>query len=166
MSINGEYSECDLSITLESGETIELGGDAFDPGWCEGRPDTPLLFGYWADIVDNTSLTGTGTQGPSEILVVSGLDGDRRWVGIAAVGASYFGGPGCYEVNLASALPATGAWLDGDAVHLDTGPVLPLADGFVVESVWEEPWPLRNSDHLCLDADGRVTLAATAVPGS
>jgi hypothetical protein len=164
-SINGGDRECDLSVTLESGDTIELGGPGFSAPWCEDRVATPLLFGYWADVVDNTTLAGTGTVGPADLLVVSGLNGDQRWVGLAAWETIY-GKRSCYVIWLASGREATAAWLEGDAVHLDTGPVLPLADGYLVESVWEEPWPLRSPDYLCLDAEGRVTHAVTAMPGS
>jgi hypothetical protein len=159
--IEGTAQTCDMSLVLESGRKIALGGPRFSTVGCPAAAVTPVLFGTAEDMLDNRGEPWRTEANDKPSLVISGTDGDARWLGIARVSPiSTAGRPEpCYEVPITSV--TRGAWLEGDTVHVGSGPVLPIGTGFTVVSNYEEPWPLREGDYLCLDAQGVVTYAAT-----
>jgi hypothetical protein len=58
-----------------------------------------------------------------------------------------------------------GAFLEGQSLLFENGLQLPVAETFRVEPAWvEEPFPLRRSDDICLDSDGRVMSVRVWTP--
>ena len=50
-----------------------------------------------------------------------------------------------------------GAYLEGGTLHLVTGLVIPLAEGYVPPAVVHDAFPLRAGDGGCLNGAGQVT---------
>jgi len=158
--LEGDVDRCTGVLTLESAVVLRLGALGRSP--CAGVAPTPLLFGYREWLLDNEWLGPRDGLTPS--LILSGLDGDTRWIGVAIAQPpdhSTFAPQPCYRVYLGISGASQGAWLEGDQVHLGNGPVLPIAADFLLDTHEQAPWPLSDADYLCLDVDGRVTYATT-----
>jgi len=159
-SLEGDVSRCSAVLTLESGDVLRLG--ALGPSPCAGVASTPLLFGYRGWLLDNDSKHPRDGLTPS--LILSGIDGDARWIGVAIAQPPEHNTSApqpCYRVYLGITGASQGAWLEGDHVHLGNGPILPIAADFRLDTHEHDPWPLSSSDYLCLDVEGRVTYATT-----
>jgi hypothetical protein len=152
---------CEQTVTLDGGRSVEIVGG--DPR-CAGAPATPVLFFDSGGEFGSLSSMLTFDKGDPP-LVLSGLDGSTRWVGLVGqVTATR-----CFKIRFT--LPDTGAWLESGRVHLTAGVVLDLAPEFQKPTYPPDAFPLRRDDELCLDAQGRVasvsvcSLPRSAAPG-
>jgi hypothetical protein len=136
-----------VRLTLRSGMTVDVVQSEISSPDCAPRPPTPLLFGRVGDAMSGVDA-GEAWAADDAPLIFIGSDGDGGWLGFAGRDDS------CWRVTFGT---GEGAWPgDGGSMHLATGPVLRLADGFQLPDSPAEPYPLRAGDSICLDAHGRV----------
>jgi hypothetical protein len=139
--------------TLDTGEVVTLVAGHGACGDVEHTP-TPTL--------EHVAVSLPGEPGPfvaGPLVLYAGSGEAIDWYAMA-------GRPAIEDAECPFELPAAG-YLVGDAVHLGSGLLLPLAEGFRVEPDWlEDPIEaLSRGATLCLDATGTVVRARVQPTG-
>ena len=142
-----DFALCqDVRFTLRSGATVVVMRSGIRSEGCPEIAPTPQLFGTASGAMSGAESGEAWTSDTAPLIFV-GSDGDRPWFGSATRDDS------CWRVWF---VEREGAFLETASMHLATGPVLPLADGFRFDDSPEDLYPLRAGDSICLDAEGRV----------
>jgi hypothetical protein len=158
-------SPCETRFTLANGETVTYQNGSYTV--CGAYTTTPTLISgsvsAAADVSRDTTASGEPVvyawkpgEGP---LLLSGIDGTTRWIGVVNLDVD-----GCYRIRLNDGWPDSGAWLEGQQLHLTSGVLLGLALGFTAPTYPEDAFPLRPGDSVCLDSDGQVTSVSVFLP--
>ena len=147
-----------LTVTLRSGVVLDVARAGVTSEGCPEQRPTPFLLGGPADltyasnddhrwVVPNPS-EGTATgAGP---LVFTGSQDGEPW--LATVASPYYSD--CWRFRFGQ---GEGAYLEGGTLHLVTGLLIPLAEGYVPPAVVHDAFPLRAGDGGCLNGAGQVT---------
>jgi len=161
-----DFGPCNhISVTLRSGEVLDVArsGNSGDPA-CPDQTPTTFLLGsdgdltYRADankpwINDDAARWGDNTPAP---LVLMGTHDGQPWLG--AVTTLY---GGCWQFRFER---GAGAYLEGAALHLTSGLVLPLAEDFASPEYPRDAFPLRQDDAVCLNSEGEVLSVEIWIP--
>jgi hypothetical protein len=151
-----DFGPCDhLTVTLRSGAVLDVARAGITSQGCPEQRPTPFLLGGSADltygsnndhrwVMPNPSATGAGP------LVFTGSQDGEPW--LATIASPYYSD--CWRFRFAE---GDGAYLERETIHLATGLVIPLADGYVPPKVVGDAFPLRAGDGGCLNAEGQVT---------
>lgn len=146
-----------LTVTLRSGAVLDVARAGMTSEGCpEQRPSVFLLGGsidltyrsndehQW--VVPDPAQGAVAGAGP---LVFTGtLDGEP-W--LATIASPSFD---CWRFRFGQ---GEGAYLEDETLHLTTGLVIRLADGYVPPKEVRDAFPLRAGDGGCLNGEGQVT---------
>jgi hypothetical protein len=152
-----DFGQCaHLTVMLRSGAVLDVARAGMTSEGCPEERQSRFLLGGPTDltyasnddhrwVMPNPSQTGAGP------LVFTGSQDGEPW--LATIASPYYSD--CWRFRFAE---GAGAYLEGKTIHLSTGLVIRLADGYVPPKVVVEAFPLRAGDGGCLNGEGQVTI--------
>lgn len=146
-----------LTVTLMSGSVLDVTRAGMTSEGCPEQRPSVFLLGGSADltyrsngdhqwVVPDAAHDAVAGAGP---IVFTGIMDGEPW--LATIASPSFD---CWRFRFGQ---DEGAYLEGESLHLATGLVIQLADGYVPPTAVRDAFPLRAGDGGCLNDEGRVT---------